>query len=209
MELIEGDTVALIGRNGAGKTTTLRSIMSVIKPQTGTITYNKKDITQTDPHEIARRGIGFIPEDRRIFPSLTVEENLRTGIINDGDAARIDEVYDLFPRLQERQNQDGSTLSGGEQQMLAIGRTLISDPDLMLIDEPSEGLMPSLVEMIKETIIELNESGRTILLVEQNAKMAFEASDHVYIIDKGTIRAHGPTEKMSQDESIQQRYLGV
>lgn len=208
LSLEEGQTVSLIGRNGAGKTTTLRAIMGLTTRE-GSIMFRGEAIEDATTDRISRLGCGFIPEDRRIFPSLTVHENLVTGIVDSEDEQRIDEVYDMFPRLRDRRSQMGTTLSGGEQQMLAIARTLVSDPDLILIDEPSEGLMPSLVEQVKETVVELNESGHTILLVEQNANMAFEVSDYVYVIDKGQIRAQDEPEALRGDEEIKQRYLSI
>lgn len=208
LEIEEGQTVGLIGRNGAGKTTTLRSIMGLVN-RTGDIRFKDDDISELQPNQVSNRGIGFIPEERRIFTSLSVHENLLTGVVDDDDVDRIDDIYEIFPRLNERRTQDGSTLSGGEQQMLAIGRTLVSNPDLILVDEPSEGLMPSLVEQIKQTIIDLNESGHTILLIEQNASMVFGISDYVYVIDKGQIRVDDTPETLRDDEEIRRKYLSV
>ncbi len=204
--------VTLIGRNGAGKTTTLNSIMGFVHPQSGTITFRNEDITTFSPDETSKQGIAFIPEDRRIFADLTVKENLRIGHlghdIQDVEGG-LENIYDYFPRLKERLGQRAGTLSGGEQQMLAIGRALLSDPDLLLVDEPTEGLMPTLVEKLRDILVRINGEGVAILLVEQNANLALDISDYGYIIDEGEIQVQGESAELQQNEEIKQRYLAV
>ena len=204
----EGEIVALIGRNGAGKTTTMRSIMGLTPPRTGSIEFKGQDITGDDPENIYRKGIGFVPETRNVFPDLTVLENLKVGMSGNADSEeRLEWVYDVFPRLEERPKQAGKTLSGGEQQMLAIARVLVSSPDLLLIDEPTEGLMPTLVTTIGEIIEKLNEEGQTIVLVEQNIDMALELSDRAYILSKGEIKHTGPSDEIAKDLDDYSEYL--
>lgn len=204
--------VTLIGRNGAGKSTTLKSIMGMVTPSSGTINFRGEDITATSPHESSIRGISIIPEDRRIFADLTVAENLRIGHlghdIEDVDG-RLDQVFEYFPRLQERRAQRAGTLSGGEQQMLAIARALLSDPDLLLIDEPTEGLMPSLVDQLRDIFVRINDAGIALLLVEQNVELALSISEYGYVIDEGMIQAEGPSSELEQDEEVKRRYLAV
>jgi len=212
LEVPEEGLVTLIGRNGAGKTTTLRSIMGIQPPRTGTITMHGEDITDASPHETSVQGISIIPEERRIFADLTVGENLRLGHLghdlDDIDSA-MENVLEYFPRLEERQQQRAGTMSGGEQQMLAIARGLLSSPDLLLIDEPTEGLMPSLVERLRDILAQINDDGVALLLVEQNAELALDISDYGYIIDEGRIRESGPSEELRADEEIKDRYLAV
>jgi branched-chain amino acid transport system ATP-binding protein len=211
----EGELVALIGSNGAGKSTTLRTISGLLRPSRGTIIFDGKDITGASSDEIVARGISQCPEGRRIFGSLTVAENLRLGAVSRprSDTAAIAEdlaiVVDLFPVLKERLEQAGGTLSGGEQQMLAIGRALMSRPRLLLLDEPSLGLAPIMVERIFATIAELKRQGRTILLVEQNVHQAFEVADRAYVVETGRITLDGPADVLRHDPKVEQSYLGV
>ncbi|MFC7156974.1 ABC transporter ATP-binding protein [Halomarina halobia] len=210
----EGDLVTLVGRNGAGKTTTLESIMGFQTPRSGTIRFDGTDVTRNKPHETSQAGVSLIPEHRRVFPELTVGENLRLGHMgHDIEADRIDEltdrVYGYFPRLEEREQQRAGQMSGGEQQMLAIARGLLSDPRLLLVDEPTEGLMPSLVERLRNILQQINEDGITILLVEQNVELALDISDYGYVIDEGEIKAHKPSVELKRDEEIKSRYLAL
>lgn len=209
----DGDLVTLVGRNGAGKTTSLRSIMGVIR-RTGTITIDGIDISGMEPHQIAKRGIAIIPEERRLFPQLTVDENLKTGHLghdleDDELAERFDVVFDLFPRLEERRDQQVKLMSGGEQQMVAIARALMSDPDLILVDEPTEGLMPSLVEKVRDVLQRINDAGVSILLVEQNVDLALGISDYAYVIDEGVIQREGPATDLLKDDEVRDKYLGL
>lgn len=213
MEIEEGQMVSLLGRNGAGKTTTLRSIMGVQSPREGTITFDGTTISDMEPYEISNLGIAMIPEDRRVFSQLTVKENLRIGSLGHDTVDNLDEmldrVFDYFPRLEERLSQKAGSLSGGEQQMLTIGRALVSDPQMLLIDEPTEGLMPTLVDTLMDVISRMHDDGMTILLVEQNAQMALEISDYTYVLDEGEIRDHRPSQEMLEDREIQEQYLSV
>lgn len=212
LSIPEEGFVTLIGRNGAGKSTTLKSIMGMVTPESGTIKFRDTDITEYTPHETSLQGISIIPEDRRIFADLTVDENLRVGHlghdIEDIDD-HLDEVFEYFPRLNERRTQRAGTLSGGEQQMLAIARALLSDPDLLLVDEPTEGLMPSLVDQLRDILIQINDDGVALLLVEQNVELALEISDYGYVIDEGMIQAEGASSELEKDEEIKRRYLAV
>jgi branched-chain amino acid transport system ATP-binding protein len=211
----EGELVALIGSNGAGKSTTLRTISGLLRPSQGTITFDGEDITAAASDRIVARGISHCPEGRRVFGGLTVAENLRLGAVSRprSDAAGIAEdlatVLELFPVLAERLDQAGGTLSGGEQQMLAIARALMSRPRLLLLDEPSLGLAPLLVERIFATIAELKRQGRTILLVEQNVHQAFEVADRAYVLETGRITLEGPADLLRRDPKVEQSYLGV
>jgi len=213
LSVMQGEIITLIGRNGAGKTTTLKSIIGLTPPKAGTITFQGEDITPLPTHLIAQRGIAFIPEDRRIIPNLTVGENLKLGMLKNSEKSKdsqlLERTFSYFPRLQERLKQRGGSLSGGEQQMLAIARGLVSDPAIMLIDEPTEGLMPSLVHQIAIILKEMNKDGVTILLVEQNVEMALSISSRGYVIDQGMIQFEGPAKDLQQNREIQQRYLGV
>jgi branched-chain amino acid transport system ATP-binding protein len=212
LEVGEGEVVTLIGRNGAGKTTTLRSIMGIAPPRTGHIRFRGEDITRLGAHEIARRGIAWVPEERRILPNLTVLENLRLGMLGAGvrdGAGRIDEVLAFFPRLRERMNYKGRFLSGGEQQMLAIARGLVARPGLMLVDEPTEGLAPLLVQNLTEILAEINRRGTTILLVEQTLEVALALSHRLYVMDQGRIQFEGTPDALRREPAIQQRFLGV
>ena len=207
-----GEVVTLIGRNGAGKTTTLLSIMGIARPRRGTVRLAGEDLTHLGTHEIARRGIVWVPEERRVLPNLTVRENLRLGMlaghVKDG-AARTEEVLQFFPRLRERIEQKGRFLSGGEQQMLAIARGLVARPKIMLVDEPTEGLAPLLVQNLTEILREINRRGTTILLVEQTLEVALALSHRLYVMDQGRIQFEGTPDDLRQDPSIQQRFLGV
>ena len=209
----QGELIALIGANGAGKTTTLRAISGLQRPSEGTITFEDADITSASTDRIVGLGISHCPEGRRIFGSLTVAENLRLGAVSvaDGGAAgdELEKVFALFPLLKERLSQAGGTLSGGEQQMLAIGRALMSRPRLLLLDEPSLGLAPLMVERIFETIAELKRQGRTILLVEQNVHQALDVADRAYVLETGRITLEGPAEQLRADPKVEQSYLGV
>ena len=211
----ESEVLALIGSNGAGKSTTLRTISGLLRPSRGTITFDGQDITGASSDDIVGRGISHCPEGRRIFGSLTVAENLRLGAVSRprSVAAAIAEdltmVLDLFPQLRERLDQAGGTLSGGEQQLLAIARALMSRPRLLLLDEPSLGLAPIMVERIFATIAELKRQGRTILLVEQNVHQAFEVADRAYVVETGRITLEGPAGVLRHDPKVEQSYLGV
>jgi len=213
LEVEEGEIVTLIGANGAGKTTTLRSISKLIQPREGRIILDGEDITDHPPHDLVYKGVTMIPEGRGVFAKLTVEENLDMGAFSRDDPAGIkrsfEQVYSLFPRLKERRNQVAGTLSGGEQQMLATGRALMTAPRLMLMDEPSMGLAPLLVEDTFETIRSINEEGTTILLVEQNATMAFSVADRGYVLQTGEIVLHDSAHALREDEMVQKVYLGV
>ena len=209
-----GEVVTLIGRNGAGKTTTLRSIMGIVAPRGGRITFDGFELAGLATHTIAQRGIAYVPEERRILPNLSVEENLRLGLLGAGGAkgggeTAMNEVLGYFPRLRERLVQKGKSLSGGEQQMLAIARGLVASPKLMLVDEPTEGLSPIIVESLTEILREINRRGTTILLVEQILEVALALSHRLYVMDQGRIQFEGTPEALRADPAIQQRFLGV
>ena len=208
----EGEVVTLIGSNGAGKTTTLRSIHGILPPKQGRIIFAGEEIQGVPAHELISRGIAQSPEGRRIFFRMTVLENLEMGAYhrNDGSGIRedMDRVYDLFPRLKERTKQEAGTMSGGEQQMLAIGRALMSRPRLLLLDEPSMGLAPVLVERIFEIIREINKQGTTILLVEQNANIALEIATRGYVLESGAIVNSAPAAELREDPTVREAYLG-
>jgi len=208
----EGEVVTLIGRNGAGKTTTLRSIMGIAPPRRGRVRFRGDDVTRLGPHEIARRGIAWVPEERRVLPNLTVLENLRLGMLGGGvrdGAGLIDQVLSHFPRLRERIESKGRFLSGGEQQMLAIARALVAQPGVILVDEPTEGLAPILVQNLTEILAEINRRGTTILLVEQTLEVALALSHRLYVMDQGRIQFHGTPDELRRDPATQQRFLGV
>ena len=206
----EGQIVTLIGANGAGKSTTLRTISGLVKARSGKITFAGEDITGLDPTSIVKKGITMAPEGRRIFPDMTVKENLRMGayLRKDDLSADYDLVYDLFPRLKEREWQLGGTLSGGEQQMLAVGRALMAKPKMMMMDEPSLGLAPIVVKGIFDIIRKINQQGVTILLIEQNANMALQAAHFAYVLETGRITMSGTGAALLADERIKEAYLG-
>ena len=208
----KGEIISLIGANGAGKTTTLHSISNLIKKQSGTVTFKGEDITNLSPDKIVKAGLIHVPEGRRVFANLTVLENLEMGAYLRKNAAQIkadlEHVYELFPRLRERVKQLAGTLSGGEQQMLAMGRALMSKPELLLLDEPSMGLAPILVDEIFDIIQKINADGTTILLVEQNAFKAMSIANRVYILETGEVSASGEASEMIHDESVKKAYLG-
>jgi branched-chain amino acid transport system ATP-binding protein len=207
-----GEIVALIGANGAGKSTTLRTVSGLIRPRSGEIWFEGRRIDRVPPHQIVAMGVSQAPEGRRIFGRLTVMENLRLGAYqrrSSGEIAEdLERVLALFPRLRERTRQDGGTLSGGEQQMLAIARALMARPRLVLLDEPSMGLSPVLVETIFRTIIEINRSGTTILLVEQNAAMALQIASRGYVMESGVVTLHAPAKELAASDAVRKTYLG-
>jgi branched-chain amino acid transport system ATP-binding protein len=208
-----GEAVALLGRNGAGKTTTLKSIMGVLRPRAGRIAFEGRDITGVSPHQIVQMGIGYVPEERRVFPNLTVYENLKMARLVVDGGRRMDDYLDrvlaLFPPLRDRLRNRGRSLSGGEQQMLTMARSLGTEPRLLLIDEPTEGLMPAFVETIGQTIVDIQRQGLAVLLVEQNTRLALEATQRVYLIEKGVIRHEGTSAALREDPETRLRYLGV
>jgi branched-chain amino acid transport system ATP-binding protein len=209
----EGEIVLLSGRNGAGKTTTIRSIMGLVPPKSGEITFLGERIASLPVHLVSQKGISLVPEGRKIIPGLTVYENLKLATLKNKDKARVavllEQISQVFPRLRERWSQEGTSLSGGEQQMLAIARALVSDPVLMLIDEPSEGLSPIMVEKIAEVLKEIKKQGKTILLVEQNTDMALEISNRCYLMDEGVIKFEGSPAEIKGNEEIQREYLAI
>jgi branched-chain amino acid transport system ATP-binding protein len=213
LEVAEREVVTLIGRNGAGKTTTLRSIMGVARPERGRIRFAGDEIAGLAPHEVARRGIAWVPEERRVLPNLTVFDNLRLAMlganVKDTGGALMAEVFEYFPRLKERIDYRGRFLSGGEQQMLAIARGLVAKPRLMLVDEPTEGLAPLLVQNLTAILGEISRRGSTILLVEQSLEVALALSTRLYVIDQGRIQFAGTPDELRREPSIQQRFLGV
>lgn len=211
LEVHDGEIVSLIGANGAGKTTILHTITGLKKAKSGSVTYNDADLLKTDPSKIITLGVAHVPEGRHIFPGMTVEENLEMGayIRKDDLSASIKEVYERFPRLKERRRQLAGTLSGGEQQMLAVGRALMSRPSILLMDEPSMGLSPLLVKEIFKIIQEVHKQGMTVLLVEQNAKMALSISDRAYVLETGRISMSGAAGDLLNDEKVKKAYLGL
>ncbi len=212
LEVERGKIVTLIGANGAGKTTTLKTISGLLRPESGTVTYKGENITKVAPDKIVGLGISQVPEGRRVFSTMTVMENLEMGAFLRKDKKEMQQdmenVFNRFPRLQERRKQLAGTLSGGEQQMLAIGRALMARPELMLMDEPSMGLAPLLVKEIFEIIKDINSRGTTILLVEQNAHMALSIADKAYVIETGQIVLHGAAEQLMKSEDVKKAYLG-
>jgi branched-chain amino acid transport system ATP-binding protein len=213
IEVKEGEIVTLIGSNGAGKSTTLRSISGLNAPKTGKIVYEGKEIQGTPAHDVAAMGIAQAPEGRRIFPRLTVGENLDMGAFLRSNRVEIEQdrqrVFDLFPRLKERENQKGGTMSGGEQQMLAMGRAMMANPKMLLLDEPSLGLAPVVVDRIYETIRKINQQGVTILLVEQNANYALDVSARGYVLETGKVALTDASEALRSNEDVQRAYLGT
>ena len=211
-EVNEGEVIALIGANGAGKTTTLHTLTGLLHAKSGSITFDGKELTKTPAHKIVEMGIAHVPEGRRIFQNLTVLDNLKLGAFTRKDKAGIakdiEEVYELFPRLAERKTQIAGTLSGGEQQMLAMGRALMSKPKIVVMDEPSMGLSPLLVSKIFDIIEMIRERGTTVLLVEQNAKKALAISDRAYVLETGKIVLSGDAHELMNDDSVKKAYLG-
>ncbi len=209
----KGEIVLLSGRNGAGKTTTIRSIMGLVPPKSGEIYFVGERITGVPVHLVSQRGISLVPEGRKIIPGLSVFENLKLATLKNRDKTKVgrlfEQVAQIFPRLKERWTQEGTSLSGGEQQMLAIARALVSDPLLILIDEPSEGLSPIMVEKIAEVLKEIQKKGTTLLLVEQNTDMALEISNRCYLMDEGVIKFEGSPEEIKNNEEIQREYLAI
>jgi branched-chain amino acid transport system ATP-binding protein len=209
-----GEVVGLLGRNGVGKSTTLKTIMGLVQPSRGAVWLDGSPITGMAPHKLARRGIGYVPEDRRIFRLLTVMENLRTGLDRNGITEEkrrtlLDKVFTFFPVLAERRGQAGGTLSGGEQQMLAIARAMMLEPKIILLDEPTEGLMPRMVSQIRQIVEVLHKEGVAILLVEQNVPLTLAASQRVYIMEKGSVRHHCAASDISVHDPIIKQYLGI
>ncbi len=212
LEVDDGEVVSLIGANGAGKTTTLHTITGLVKPTSGTITYNGQDLRKIAPHKIVSLGMAHVPEGRHVFTRMTVQENLEMGAYSRKDAAEtarnLEQVYEYFPRLRERKGQLAGTLSGGEQQMVAMGRALMSEPKIVLMDEPSMGLSPLLVKEIFAIIKTLHEKGITVLLVEQNAKMALSIADRAYVLEAGHITMSGKASDLLHDDKVRKAYLG-
>lgn len=212
LDVDAGEIVTLVGRNGAGKTTTLRTITGGVPPASGTITYDGMDITDFSPAESARAGIALVPEDRRIFPGLSVRENLEIAQLGGAaDATRrsVDEVLGMFENLQEREHNRGAALSGGEQQMLSVARALVAGCDLLLLDEPTEGLAPTIVQRVADLIEELNDEGMTVLLIEQNVEIALELADRAYVIDQGEIVYEGTADDLRERDELMARHLGI
>ncbi|MEU5093588.1 ABC transporter ATP-binding protein [Streptomyces sp. NPDC020996] len=209
----EGEIVALLGNNGAGKSTTVSTISGVVRSRAGTVTAYGEDITAATPWSIVERGIVHVPEGRRIFSRLTVHENLQLGGYTVRDGASIDkriaQVYELFPRMAERRDQQGGTLSGGEQQMLAIGRALVAGPRLIMLDEPSMGLAPLIVAQVMDAIVTVNQAGTSVLLIEQNARAALKVAHRGYVIDSGRVTLTGPADRLRADPQVVEAYLGA
>jgi len=202
-----GQVATLVGRNGVGKTTTMRAITGNVTPTAGSVTLDGTDITTTGPEATARAGIAFVPEDRRVFPGLTVRENIEMGALRaPGGSTTVEDVLDTFENLRERADSQASVLSGGEQQMLAIGRALVAEPELLLLDEPTEGLAPYVVRRIESVIGELDMA---VLLVEQNVPVALDVADHAYLMDRGSVVHHGPASAVSENDELLNRHLGV
>jgi len=211
LEVNAGECVCLLGRNGVGKTTTMRSVMGLTPPSSGRVVWKGRDIAGRTPHQVARAGIGFVPEDRRIFAELTVWENLDVAGRAGGRRGHwtVETVYELFPKLAELSNRQGGFLSGGEQQMLTIGRTLMGNPELLLLDEPSEGLAPLVVEMLREKIGELRDQGLTILLAEQGVEFSLSLADRVYVLEKGAVRHAGPAAELRDNKELRERLIAI
>jgi branched-chain amino acid transport system ATP-binding protein len=215
LTLDQGEIVALLGRNGMGKSTALKSIMGLVKPRSGEVVFRGKDIAGYPPYKIAKAGIGYVPEERRIFPNLSVLDNLAMGIKGgkidevNPNTWTVDRIFDHFPKLKERSNQNGALLSGGEQQMLAIGRTLMGNPELLMVDEPTEGLSPLLVKEVRDMIADINKAGVSILLVEHNLKVAMSLANRVYLMGKAHIGFKGTTEELEAQPEIREKYLEV
>jgi branched-chain amino acid transport system ATP-binding protein len=212
LEVEKGETVCLLGRNGAGKSTTLKSIMGLVKTRSGNVKFKGQKISDKSAHIIAKTGIGFVPEDRRIFPNLTVKANLeiaRKASPKGSYDWDINRIYSIFPILEERDLQSGGMLSGGEQQMLTIARSLMGNPELLLIDEPSEGLSPIVVEIVKKQIIQLQNEGMAMLIVEQNSEFVLSVSNRAYVLEKGIIKYTGNAKELKADQTAKKQYLGI
>ena len=216
LEVAEGELVALLGRNGMGKSTTLKTIMGLAKCRTGSVRFDGRDITGHAPYKVARAGIGYVPEDRRIFPDLSVLDNLLLGIkggkiadAGDPKAWTLERIFRHFPRLKEREHQKGKTLSGGEQQMLTIGRSLLGNPKLLLVDEPTEGLAPLMVKEVRNVLYDINKAGVSMLLVEHNLKVALSLAHRVYLMGKSHIGYKGTVEELSGNREVREKYLTV
>ena len=211
IDVAAGECVCLLGRNGVGKSTTMRSIMGLTPPQSGRVVFRGVDITGWEPYRVARAGIGFVPEDRRIFADLTVWENLDVArrTVGGNGGFTLERVFDLFPKLRELTSRQGGHLSGGEQQMLTIARTLMGNPELLLLDEPSEGLAPIVVDHLRDQIARLKREGLTILLAEQNTEFSLELADRVYVLEKGSIRFSGPAARLRDDAALRQELLAL
>lgn len=211
----KGEIVALLGRNGMGKSTTLKSIMGLLKPRSGKVIFEGQDITGRRPHKVARAGLGYVPEDRRIFPNLTVLDNLLMGVkggkidTSNPNAWTVERIFKHFPLMKDRIHQKGGLLSGGEQQMLTIGRTLMGNPDLLMVDEPTEGLSPIMVKEVKDVLEEIRRAGTSILLVEHNFKMAMSLAKRVFVMSKAHIGFSGTTEELEANPEIREKYLEV
>jgi branched-chain amino acid transport system ATP-binding protein len=207
------ETVCILGRNGVGKTTTLKSIIGLVVPRSGEIRFKGKQIDGLPPHEIANRGIGYVPEDRRIFPKLTVRENLLIGIKpgqrSQKDRWTVEKFYHYFPNLKERDRQKGAYLSGGEQQMLTIARSLMGNPEILLLDEPTEGLAPKIVERVEEVVLDIHQHGVAILLVEQNMQVVLSLASRFYVMCKGSVVFHGTARELEEAQEVRQKYLEV
>lgn len=213
LEVALGEIVSLLGRNGVGKSTTLKSIIGLVKPKAGSVAFKNLEVAGLPPYKIAARGIGYVPEDRRIFPKLTVRENLQLGIkLREKETApswSVSRIYHLFPGLKDRENHKGRHLSGGEQQMLTIARTLMGNPDILLIDEPTEGLAPKIVTSVQNIILEINNAGIPILLVEQNMKVALRLATKIYVMSKGVIVFDGSKSVFEASDDVRKKYLEV
>lgn len=216
LDVAQGELVALLGRNGMGKSTTLKTVMGLVKGRSGTVTFDGREITGDAPYKVARAGVGYVPEERRIFPELSVLDNLFLGvkggkISNPGDPNvwTVERIFHHFPRLQERKDQKGRFLSGGEQQLLAIGRSLMGNPRLLLVDEPTEGLAPLMVKEVRNVLSEINQAGVSILLVEHNLKVALSLAHRVYLMGKAHIGFNGTVEELKQDRTAREKYLEV
>jgi branched-chain amino acid transport system ATP-binding protein len=212
LEIDKGEIVALLGRNGVGKSTTLKSIMGLVPPKDGSVKFKGAEVAGLKAHTICRTGVGYVPEERRVFPELTVRENLLMGVKPNHDVDdpwTIEKIYDRFPRLKERERQKGKHLSGGEQQMLTMGRTLMGNPEVLLLDEPTEGLAPALVDMVVQICRDVNEKGCSILLVEHSIDVALSLARRGYIMSKGEIVFHGTRDELEGNEEVRKKYLEV
>jgi len=209
LEVGKGEVVALLGRNGVGKTTTLNSIMGFVKPRVGKIYFKETDITPLPSFKIGRMGIGYVPQGRHLFPKMTVMENLKTGMLKNSGDGSLDRVFDLFPIIKDRLRRKAGSLSGGEQQAVAISRAILKDPEILILDEPTTGLMPLFVSSLKAVIKKLNDEGMTILLVEQNAGGALEIADRAYVLETGKVALSGNAGDVRSDQRVREAYLGI